>query len=489
MGNPQDEDILTPMPPRQDPALYGDASPQTQVPPPSPPRDRTLKAKPASPAAKGLFSKKLHIMAAIFLLLVIVLAFVAEAIIGGGPGNTTKSKPQVAAKKPLTVAPQSTAQNSVGLTNLLQEENQAALASQKHLAGASQNSSTQTGVSGLTASNPPAQSSQGQGLRFGTGIPGEHAQTSQSLQQIEAKQSQIAAAPLIALHGEIPNQNASATATANNTPSSIEQKIAQLKAQERASYNAQSQNGMSPDAMTKMALAAIPASLAGKTSTSSTSMQNAWQQSAKGQSGYGTIVPTLPKLDKVALYPGTIIPAVTVSRLNTQTPGQSIAQVTRTVYSNNGMVAIPAGSRLIGKYDGQSFNGQTRVMMSFTRVIFPDGKEIALGGMSGTGPRGANGLYGNVHTHFWTDLGASLLVAMITTGVDSIPNPNNQASGNTFIGTSSTSPTQAGAQVMEQQANNLLQPYSNIQPTITVPAGTSFRIMVNKTVMLPTGAD
>ena len=486
MGNPQDDDILTPIVPLQNGAQHGDAAPQTHVPPPPPPRDRTLKAKPASPAAKGLFSKKLHIMAAIFLFLVIVLAFVAEAVIGGGPGNTTKSKPQAAAKKPLTVAPQSTSQNSVGLTNLLQEENQAAIASQKRQTNASQNSTTQTGVSGLAASNSPAQSSQGHGLRFGSGIPGEHAPTSKSLQMIEAKQSQIAAAPLIALHGEIPKKNTSATSD-TNTASSIEQKIAQLKAQERASYNAQSQGGMSPDAMTKMALGAIPDSLGGKINTSTTSMQNSWQKSAKGHSGYGKIIPTLPTLHRVALYPGTIIPAVTIYRLDTQTPGMTIAQVTRTVYSNNGVVAIPAGSRLIGKYDGQAFNGQTRVMMSFTRAIFPDGKEIALGGMSGTGPRGANGLHGNVHTHFWTDLGASLLVAMITTGVDSIPNPNNQASGNTFIGTSGTSPTQAGAQVLDQQSQNLLQPYSNIQPTITVPAGTSFRITVNKTVLLPAG--
>ena len=487
-NSPQDDDILTPLAPRQDTSPQGDGS-QTHVPPPPPPRDRTLKAKTATPSGKGLFSKKLHIMAAIFLLMVIVLAFVAEAFIGGGSTNPAVVKAKAAKKKPLTVQQTSTAQNSVGLSSLLQEENKAAMANQKRLAGSLQNTTNQNGVTGLSTSGQPAQSGQGRGLRFGAGIPGEHAQTAQSLQQIDAKNSQIAAAPLIALHGAVPNTNTSSTT--NNTPSDIEQKIARLKAQERASYNTQSQSGMSPNALTKTMLAATIAGAGGDQGQSATpnAAQNAWQKSAKGHSGYGTIIPTLPTLHKVALYPGTIIPAVTVSRLNTQTPGMSIAQVTRTVYSNNGVVAIPAGSRLVGKYDGQVFNGATRVMMSFTRVIFPDGKEIALGGMSGTGPRGANGLYGNVHTHFWTDLGASLLVAMITTGVDSIPNPNSQASGNTFIGTSGTSPTQAGAQVMEQQANNLLSPYSNIRPTITVPAGTSFRIMVNHTVMLPTGVN
>ena len=485
MVNPQDEDILTPLPPRQETLPQGGDAAQTHVPPPPPPRDRTLKAKTPAPSGKGMFSKKLHLMAAIFLFLVVVVAFVAEALIGGGPSSSTKSKTQSIAKKPLTVTPHSTEQNSVGLTNLLQEENQAALANQKKQAGTPQNTATQTGVTGLSSS---AQSGGGANLHFGEGIPGEHAPTSQSLQQIEAKNSQIAAAPLIALHGMVPNQNASPTYPTANTPAGIEQKIAQLKAQERASYNAQSQGSMSPNALTNTALAATLAGIGhGQAPSSPEAAQSAWQKTAKGSSGYGTIIPTLPKLHKVALYPGTIIPAVTVSRLDTQSPGMTIAQVTRTVYSNNGVVAIPAGSRLVGKYDGQVFNGATRVMMSFTRVIFPDGKEIALGGMSGTGPRGSSGLYGNVHTHFWTDLGASLLVAMITTGVDSIPNPNSQASGNTFIGTSGTSPTQAGAQVLQQQAQQLLQPYSNIQPTITVPAATPFRIMVNHTVMLPAG--
>ncbi len=489
MVNPQDEDILTPLPPRQETLPRGGDAAQTHVPPPPPPRDRTLKAKATAPSGKGMFSKKLHLMAAIFLFLVVVVAFVAEALIGGGPNNSTKSKTQVTAKKPLTVTPHSTEQNSVGLTNLLQEENQAALANQKKQAGTPQNTATQTGVTGLSSSAESAQSGGGANLHFGEGIPGEHAQTAQSLQQIEAKASQIAAAPLIALHGSVPSANSTTPSAENITPSSIEQKIAQLKEQERSAYNAQAQGNMGANALTKLALAGLSSGAPGQSATSPSAAENAWQKTAKGSSGYGTIIPTLPKLHKVALYPGTIIPAVTVSRLDTQSPGTTIAQVTRTVYSNNGVVAIPAGSRLVGQYDGQVFNGATRVMMSFTRVIFPDGKEIALGGMSGTGPRGSSGLTGNVHTHFWTDLGASLLVAMITTGVDSIPNPNSQASGNTFIGTSGTSPTQAGAQVLQQQAQQLLQPYSNIQPTITVPAATSFRIMVNHTVMLPAGVN
>ena len=102
-NSPQDDDILTPMAPRQDASPQGDGAPQTHVPPPPPPRDRTLKAKTATPSGKGLFSKKLHIMAAIFLLMVIVLAFVAEAIIGGGSTNPAVVKAKAAKKKPLTV--------------------------------------------------------------------------------------------------------------------------------------------------------------------------------------------------------------------------------------------------------------------------------------------------------------------------------------------------------------------------------------------------
>lgn len=324
------------------------------------------------------------------------------------------------------------------------------------------------------------------GPHFGNGIPGDSNQNGTS--QMAAKAAQIAASPIVALHGYTPSAQSDTEKTAYSNPDSpraIQAKIAKLRAEQRTSESTANDNNLGIDQAEKLAMESAGLSEHAAGPSNSSDSQSEWMKQNSGQAGYGKIIPTLPKLRGVALYPGAIIPAVTISRLDTQTPGQITAQVTRTVYSNSGVIAIPAGSRLVGNYDGQVFNGQTRVMMSFTHVIFPGGKQIALQGMNSTGPRGTSGIDGNVNTHFWTALGSSLLVALITDGVNSIPNPNSQASGNTFIGTSSTSPSQAGAQVMENQAQKILSPYTNLQNTVTIPNGTPFRIMVNKTIMLP----
>ena len=322
------------------------------------------------------------------------------------------------------------------------------------------------------------------GPKFGDGLPNH----SNTLHDAEAKAAQIAASPIVALHGHVPTANSSqAQTTAYNpdSPQAIQEKIARLKAQQRASASSYDNQNMGISEAEKLAMQASGVSGYKHAASSHSGSDSSWQKQHSGSGGYGKVIPTLPKLHGIALYPGAIISAVSISRLDTQTPGQIVAQVTRTVYSHSGVVAIPAGSRLIGQYDGDVFNGQNRVMMAFSRVIFPGGREIALQGMNATGRRGTSGIDGNVHTHFWTDIGSSLLVALITDGVDSIPNPNNNASGNTYIGSSGTSPTQAGAQVMEQQAQRLLSPYSDLPPTITIPEGTPFRIMVNKTILLP----
>ena len=464
------DDLLAPLPEDEPTAAnVGGQAPQPQTAAPA----RTVRSGgfAVNKAQKTPTSKRIHWIIAGFLLLIVGIAFGVQLLIHSAM-NHGKSAAKAAASKPLVVGNKSQESGAAGLDSLLQQQQSAA---QQHHAPAQ--SHVVTGIPASKAAQTP---------RYGLGIPKVNGALSQAEAQQNAKASQIAASTLIALHGQAPQAASTQPASNPDSPSAIQQRIAKLREQEQTAYQQASNNNLGLHGP-MASLAAEQAGLLASASHSTTNAKTSWQKSLQGGAGYGGILPTLPRLHRVALYPGTIIPAVTITRLDTQTPGTVTAQVTRTVYSNQGAPAIPAGSRLIGRYDGDVSSGQTRVMLGFTRVIFPDGKEIALQGMSGTGPRGADGVTGNVHTHFWTDLGSSLLVALISSGVDSIPNPNNNASGNTYIGSSGTTPTQTGAQVLDQQAQNLLQPYTNIQPTITVPAGLPFRIMVNKTIMLPEG--
>lgn len=206
------------------------------------------------------------------------------------------------------------------------------------------------------------------------------------------------------------------------------------------------------------------------------------QSDAQANNGYGAVSKVLPPLKGAVLYPGVVLPATTVTAVNTQLPGTVIAQVTNPVWGRNGRLAVPAGSRLVGQYNTSVTNGQTRVLVAFERVIFPDGREIVLGNSQAVGPQGASGVKGKVDDHFWTMLGSSLLVAMVDQGVAAV-GPTQSVTSPT--GSTYRSPAQSGAQVFANSAGKVLSPYMNMQPTAVIPPGTAIDVLVNKTILMP----
>ena len=118
------------------------------------------------------------------------------------------------------------------------------------------------------------------------------------------------------------------------------------------------------------------------------------------------------------LFPGTVIPASLISDLNSESPGPVIAQVAQNIYdSASGRIAlIPQGARLMGEYRSSSRYGQSRVAIIWSRLIMPDGDEVALDEV-GADPSGAAGVRGEVDNH-WADVfGASSLGTLINVGV------------------------------------------------------------------------
>jgi type IV secretion system protein VirB10 len=188
-----------------------------------------------------------------------------------------------------------------------------------------------------------------------------------------------------------------------------------------------------------------------------------------------------------ALSIGTVIPATTITRINTQQPGTVLAQVNRNIYSGDGTLVIPRGSKLIGTYNSKTFNGQDRVLLAFNRMMLPDGRYLNMKGINSNGPRGASGTVGSVDTHFWTILGSSLLVALLAQGVSDIPgNQTNTSSGNGGVTNNygnGMSNMQPGAQILSQSLSRILQPYSNIQSSITIPQGQRITVITNKTII------
>jgi type IV secretion system protein VirB10 len=160
---------------------------------------------------------------------------------------------------------------------------------------------------------------------------------------------------------------------------------------------------------------------------------------------------------------GTLIPAVLETALDSNRPGFARAIVSRNVRGFDGSrVLIPRGSRLIGEYRSEASPGQRRALISWTRLIRPDGVTIAIDSPAGD-PLGRGGIRARVNTHFWSRFAGAILQSVLDIGVN--------LAGRASSGTVVVLPSGA------QAATQVIQP-AQITPTLTVRQGTSISIFV-----------
>lgn len=97
------------------------------------------------------------------------------------------------------------------------------------------------------------------------------------------------------------------------------------------------------------------------------------------------------------LLRGTVIPAMLITDINSQRPGIVLAQVTRDVYDATvEHVLIPQGSRLVGNFENIRQADQEHVVLSWSRIVLPDGKTIELPDFQAMEAGGESGLAANV---------------------------------------------------------------------------------------------
>jgi type IV secretion system protein VirB10 len=118
------------------------------------------------------------------------------------------------------------------------------------------------------------------------------------------------------------------------------------------------------------------------------------------------------------LQAGAVIPAALLTGLRSDLPGQVTAQVTEDVYdSPTGKIRlIPQGARLIGQYDAQIAFGQTRALLVWTRLIFPNGLSIVLERQPGADAEGYAGLEDEVDNHWSILFKAAVLSTLLSVG-------------------------------------------------------------------------
>lgn len=165
---------------------------------------------------------------------------------------------------------------------------------------------------------------------------------------------------------------------------------------------------------------------------------------------------------------GFVIPAVLETAIDSDLPGSVRAVVSHDVRGFDGsQVLIPRGSKLIGQYRSAVAVGQKRAFVVWSRLITPQGVSVDIGSPA-TDPLGRGGLAGKVDTHFMERFGSSILLSVISAGV--------QAAANS--GSNNTSLVIGSAAQANQVASIALQKQIDIPATIRVPQGAPVQVSV-----------
>jgi type IV secretory pathway VirB10-like protein len=178
------------------------------------------------------------------------------------------------------------------------------------------------------------------------------------------------------------------------------------------------------------------------------------------------------------LRAGYVLPATLISGINSDLPGQIVAQVSQTVYDTpTGKYAlIPQGSRLVGSYQSGIAYGQERVLVAWQRIVFPDGKALDIGAMPGSDSAGYSGFNDQVNNHYLRLFGSAVLMSAVTAGI-SLSQPDSSDGDNRDF---SSAMSESLGQQLGQVTAQLISKNMNIAPTLEIRPGYRFNVVVTK---------
>lgn len=181
------------------------------------------------------------------------------------------------------------------------------------------------------------------------------------------------------------------------------------------------------------------------------------------------------------LRQGTVIPAILLTGINSQLPGQVTAQVTRDVYDSpyGKFLLIPKGSKIIGQYLSEPKIGHERAMLGFNRIIFPDARALNIGSMPAMGLDGMSGLDADVNTHFMRLISYSVLLGGINTTISLNQRNKYDKDGNITLNSAAS---ESLTQSLGQTLSDIVTQNMSIAPTLEVKAGFAFNVTLTKDI-------
>jgi type IV secretion system protein VirB10 len=188
------------------------------------------------------------------------------------------------------------------------------------------------------------------------------------------------------------------------------------------------------------------------------------------------------------LLEGTLIDTVLTNRLDGSETAPVNCLVTNAVYSHSGQhVVVPAGARVLGMTRPVRTLGETRLAVTFHRLLMPDGRTYRLDEFNGLNQIGDLGLRDKVNHHYLATFGAAAAVGLISGLAQYLGNFGLGAGDDDrtviIAGGVGDAASQATVQVMNRFLNRL--------PTVTVREGHRVKVYITSDLELPAyeGAD
>ena len=202
-------------------------------------------------------------------------------------------------------------------------------------------------------------------------------------------------------------------------------------------------------------------------------------QSGSKQS-YATSALTTP-LSPYEIKAGSMVPVVLITGLNSDLPGNIIAQVRENVYDtvSGKYLLIPQGTKVIGVYDSKVAYAQSRALVNWSRMIFPNGNSLDLQNLSGIDQSGYTGLKDKVNNHT-----GKLVTGIFLTSVLGATVEMAQGSNNSVNPTYEELAAQGASQALQQAGNKIIQKDLDVQPTLEIRPGFLFNLFVDKDFIL-----
>ncbi len=192
----------------------------------------------------------------------------------------------------------------------------------------------------------------------------------------------------------------------------------------------------------------------------------------------------VPQRSLYELKRGSVIPATLITGINSDLPGRIAAQVSQNVYDSatGHRLLIPQGAKLFGRYDSKVSFGQSRVLVVWTDIIFPNGSTLQIGGMAGTDAAGYGGFNDQVDNHYLKTFGSAVLLAVIGAGIDmAVPQSSTLATQETASDAARRNFAETFGRVAERTINRNL----DVQPTLEIRPGYKFNVLVDQDVIFP----